>query len=457
MKIRAFLLFLCLTVLAMSSCNDDLSLVGGSIRPDGDVTIVTVDTFTITASTIKLDSIYARTINSTLGEFYDPLYGKLKSDYICQFYCEEGFKFRYEPFEGRIESVRLEIFYASSIGDTLTPMRAEVFPVEKALPRHFYTNFNPADFANLNSSLGGKTYTAYDMSVSDSIRGLSSSDSLYYVPKVTIDLPTSLGQAFYDESVNNPASFANQPAFNNYFPGLYITNTFGTGNVLNVDGTRMIISYMTDQLTMKGSNGQDSTYMGRANEVFLVTNEVIQLTRLENSDIEELLAPNDDHAFLKTPAGVLTRIVIPTTEIFSKTENNIVNKFQFTLKATPQPEWKYALAPPTNLLIMPEDSLTNFFENRRSEDYTTIFPASYSDAYSYDFGNISSLLRAQKDNAPDEDLRLVVVPVERIISQDSHGNILNSSISNYLVPSGVTLRKDGDHMKIQVVTSRYAD
>jgi len=456
MKVRAFLL-LCLTVLAMSSCNDDLSLVGGSIRPDSDVTIVAVDTFTMTASTIKIDSIYARTITSTLGEFYDPLYGKLKSDYICQFYCEEGFQFRYKPVEGKIESVKLEIFYTTSIGDTLTPMRAEVFPIERALPRHFYTNFDPTDFADMSSSLGGKPYTAYDMSVSDSIRGLSSSDSLYYVPKITIDLPTSLGQAFYDESVSNPASFANQPAFNNYFPGLYITNTFGTGSVLNVDGTRMIISYMTDQLTTTGSNGQDSTYMGRVNEVFLVTNEVIQLTRLYNSDVEELLVHNDDYAFLKTPAGVFTRLVIPTTEIFGKTDNNIVNRFQLTLKATPQPEWRYALAPPANLLIMPEDSLTNFFENRRTEDYVTIFPASYSDAYSYDFGNISSLLTAQKDNAPDEDLRLIVVPVERVISQDSYGNVLTSSISNYLVPSGVTLRKDGDHMKIQVVTSRYAN
>jgi hypothetical protein len=82
----------------------------------------------------------------------------------------------------------------------------------------------------------------------------------------------------------------------------------------------------------------------------------------------------------------------------------------------PQENWKYALAPPTNLLLIPEDSVKTFFENRSIENNVTSFLSDDYDAASrqYNFKNISYILKNQIEKAPDKDLQLLVVPVERV-------------------------------------------
>lgn len=94
MKIKPLLIGLGLGITILSGCSDDLNLVGSTIQPGGDKMPVYVDTFQMQATTLLMDSVYARTTSGLLGEFYDPLYGNVKSDYICQFYCPSDFKFQ---------------------------------------------------------------------------------------------------------------------------------------------------------------------------------------------------------------------------------------------------------------------------------------------------------------------------------------------------------------------------
>ena len=134
-----------------------------------------------------------------------------------------------------------------------------------------------------------------------------------------------------------------------------------------------------------------------------------------------------------------------------------------TLKALPQESWKYALAPPTNLLLIPEDSVSTFFEDGRIEDNLTSFLSTdYSfSTRQYSFSNISALLKNQIEKNPDKDLNLLVIPVERV--KGSYGSSYYSSsttyytisLNHYLAPSGVKLRKDAESMKLQVISSKY--
>lgn len=456
MKIKLFILGLSLGISILSGCNDVLTQVGTGIQPDGDKPAIYTDTFHMAATTQLLDSVYARTTAGSLGEIYDPLYGNLKSDYLCQFYCPDGFRFAHTPANGKIDSVNFKILYNSWIGDSLTPMRVQLYQVTESLPRDFYTNINPEEYCNKQITLGMQTYTSYDMSVPDSIRFAKINDVPTFQPNVTIRLAKELGQKFYDESVNNPGSFKNQNTFNDFFPGIYITNTFGTGNILNVDYSRMFIYY---KYIVKGSAGQDSLVQTAEN--FNVTSEVIQLNRFKNTDMSQLLEPNDSLTYLKTPAGVYTRLVIPAKEMAPVVEGRIISNLALALKALPQENWQYAFAPPANLLVLPEDSVDTFFKSNNIENNITAFLGTYSVlSRTYSFGNIANLLENHIKKAPaNTDLVMRVIPVERVTgkSQNYMGQTTEYTvaINNYLKPSGVKLRKDKAAMEVHVTTIKY--
>lgn len=463
-----------LTGLILGACDDNPTKVGMTIQSPDDLLTVYTDTFQMTASTVKLDSIFAKTTTCMLGEMYDPVYGTIKSDFLCQFYCEEGFQFSEIPHDGKIDSIDLFISYMYNslggliaYGDTIAPMQVSVFPIDRPLKRAFYTNEDPEIYCDMNDPLGTSTYTVYDMTVADSIRNLSN-----YYPNIRVKLPIELGQKFYDETINNPSSFASQRAFNDFFPGVYITNTFGSGNLILTSGEYISIR-ISYTYTKQGSEGQDSLVYG--SQWFYSSKDVFQINRFKNSQIDRLLEENPTHTYIKSPAGVCTKLVIPTTEISKKLDiqDRFINNFVLNLKYLPADEWDYAYAPPSYLLLLPEDSVTSFFESASVENNITSYISymnsdgsySYSSAYAtpsgyssytrtYAFGNISRLLETHIKNSPDSDLRVLVLPVYREY-QESNSSYYTSGITHTLTPSGLKIRTDEELMKIVILSSKF--
>lgn len=458
MKIKHVLLGLGLGLSILSGCDDTLHQVGMNTMPESDGVIVYADTFYIKGRTVKTDSVYARTIYGSLGEIYDPLYGNLKSDYLCQFYCPENFSFKKTPINGKVDSVEFRILYSSWVGDSLAPMTVQLYEVNKALPRYFYTNADPKDYYNPNSNFGVKSYTAYDVTVPDSVRKAVDSNGNYtFQPSVKIKMPLEIGQRFYDQTQNNPASFKNQETFNEFFPGIYVTTTMGTGNILNIDASIMSIYY---KYIVKGSAGQDSIV--KTNESFSVTSEVVQLNRIQNENLDDLLKPSDEFAYIKSPSGVYTELTIPAKEIAPIIKGRILSNLSFNLKAEPQEKWDFAFKAPDNLLLLPKDSVDTFFNESKVENNKTSYRGQYTaSTRTYTFGNISNLLKDHIEKAPEKDLVLSVIPVERktSTSSDYYGTSTEytSAISNFLRPAGVKLRIDKDAMEIRVVSIKYKE
>ena len=457
MKIKLFVLGLSLGISILSGCNDDLTQVGTGIQPENDRPLVYADTFYMKAKTLLTDSVYARTIYGSLGEIYDPLYGNLKSDFMCQFYCPENYRFSKTPLNEKIDSVEFKIYYSRSwTGDSLTPMRAQLYEVTTPLTRDFYTNIDPTQYCNMQKSLGMQTYTARDLSVSDSLwNDKNTNGALTYQPRITIRMPQEVGQRFYDATVKTPEVFTDQNTFNEFFPGVYVTNTYGTGNILNIESTQMTIYY---KYMTKGYTGQDS--IGKWNETFSATSEVIQLNRFKNTDMSHLLEPNDSIAYLKSPPGVYTELTIPAQDIAPIIKGRIVSNVPLSLKALPQEEWKYAFTAPNYVLILPKDSVDTFFKSNSVENSVTSYLGTYSaSTRTYSFGNIAKLLKTHIENSPDEDLVISVVPVERRVGETynySYQKIeYTVAIENYLKPSGVKLRIDKDAMEMRIVTIEY--
>ncbi|MDO4756527.1 MAG: DUF4270 domain-containing protein [Parabacteroides sp.] len=371
---------------------------------------------------------------------------------MCQFYCPEKFQFRKTPYNGIIDSVEFELLYNSWVGDSLTPMRVQLFEITSQLTRDYYTNIDPTQFCDMQKSLGMQTYTAHDMTVSDSVRY---DQYTKYQPKVTIKMPQELGQRIYDATIHTPEVCANQNAFNEFFPGLYITNTFGTGNILNVEGSGMKIFYKYAEKDTLGRDSIIQTY-----EYLSVTNEVVQLNRLKNSDIGHLLIPNDSIAYIKSPAGVYTELTIPSSEIAPLLKTRIISSFDLTLKALPQEDWKYAFQPPTYVLAIPKDSINSFFQSHSIENNSTSFLGTYNgSSRTYSFGNIARLLGTHAEKKPNEDLVLSIIPVERRTgsSSDYSGNSTTYTVAleNYMKPAGIKIRIDKDAMLLRLTTIEY--
>lgn len=446
MKIKHLILGIGLGAAILGGCNDDLGLVGPSIQPPEDRIPVYNDTFHIQVSTVLMDGVYAKTDSALLGEIYDPLYGNLKSDYMCQFYCPDDYQFAHTPIDGRIDSVHFQINYKSSVGDTLVPMRAEIFRLTAPLKNDYYTNFDPEEYCNMQESMGMRTYTAYNEKASEYEKAY---------PRVVIPVSREFGQSFYDETVNHPETFKNQESFNQFFPGLYVTTTFGTGNVLNVESSFLYIYY---NYYIKGSAGQDSSVIGQ--EAFNVTQEVVQLSRFKNTDMGPLLQPNENEAYIKSPAGVCLKITLPMKEITPVVKGRILNNLPLTLNAYPQEDWKYAFKPIPYLLILPEDSVKSFFENGKVSDNITSFTTSSfgtTIGQAYTFGNLSKLVEYQIKNAPDQDVSLMVIPVNVTSTTNSYtGYTIITAVNNYMAPAGVKIRKDEESRQIVITSADYS-
>ncbi|MDR2764750.1 MAG: DUF4270 domain-containing protein [Tannerella sp.] len=457
----------------LSSCNDAINQVGPSILPDEDRITVYADTFQLTASTVKLDSVFAKTAYGYLGEFYDPLYGRLKSDYLCQFYCQENFQFSRTPYEGKIDSVFLYLEYSGWTGDAYTPMEVQIYPVTKQLNKIYYANIQASDYSDMQNRLASQVVSASNGIISG-IQSISTAGDTSYYHSFEIRLPVELGQKIYDETQQNPSTFRNQETFNQFFPGLYVTTGYGSGTVFHVEDTRMMIRYRYAETSSTGVDSLVSAVDG-----FRLTKDVIQLNRFENTDTEQLLEDHADCTYLKTPAGIFTRLVIPAREIREVIQGRMINNLPLELKYLPQEEWLYALAPPSHLLLLPEDSLRSFFENSNIENSVFSYistpdgvssPTASGQGYNpttrtYSFRNIANLLSYHLATSPDEDLRMLVVPVNRICQTYSNSSsyyydsssttYYTTAISPYLAPSGLKLRKD--NMQIVILSSRFTN
>ena len=453
-----------------SACRDDLTQVGSTTLPGGDRSTVYSDTFQMTASTIRTDSLYIRTDYGLLGDLDDPAFGRIKYDYLFQFYCQQGFRFPHTPQGGQIDSVVLNLRFENWTGDSRVTMRARVYALNREPKRLHYTRIDPTEYVDMQHPIGTRVYRLTDFSATadSSYRDIYNASTRTYEQtkiarrNIRITLPTSLGQSLYDETVKRPATFASQRAFNSFFPGLYITTDYGSGSMIEVSDTRMLIYYRRPKSAKNDTLVRDSV-------TFLVTREVTQYNHVSVADDASLLtAGGDSIAYVKTPAGICPRIVIPTREIARTTAGRVLNTAAFSLRFMPRDEWSNALVPPPFLLLLPEDSVRAFFENhtidngllyQRSTDEVGSADIGFSaTTRTYYYANIVPLIEAQIKRDPSRDLRLLAIPVNRryAVSKQRNGTVRTTTgITPYLYPSGARLRIAPANMRLVLLSGKH--
>lgn len=453
--------FLILTSIILTNCDDTISTVGMGIQPDEDKISIYDDSLTITARTVKVDSIYSKSINGYLGELYDPLYGTVKSGYACQFYPSNGFPLD-SLVDFKVDSARLYVYY-TTLGDSLTPMEVTVYPVEKPLTESYYSNIKPSDFCNTDNPLTKYGYIASNPYVSDSLVSLS------YYRGLSIPLPREFGQRFMDEALKpEPNAFSSVDNFTEFFPGVYLESTFGSGVMLAVAHTRLFVYYKRNY-TDSTSDGRDTIKVATTYADFRVTKEVIQLNSFENKNDEFLLEYNPEKSYVKSPGGVFTQLTIPLSKIKEGIGKRKFSGVSLSVKAYPKDDWEYGFPFPgtgtisntmtkAKMLLIEPDSVKSFFEKQSIADSKTSYSTEFNtSSYSYTFSNISSLVQNAIEKEPEKDnLDLLLIPIITSYSMQSYNYsyyAVDYISSHYLRPSGVALRTGEEDLKIRVTAT----
>jgi len=293
-----------------------------------------------------------------------------------------------------------------------------------------------------------------------------------YLHQISVPLPRKFGQDYLDKVLNNELKSLGD--FLNFFPGVYVTTTFGTGCMLSVDLTDIIFNY-TRRSVLKDINGNDSIDFINDKAAFSVSKEVIQINKFENRNQGFLLEDNPDKVFIKSPAGVFTELTIPTREIIKGIGKKKFSSVKLSLNAFRRDDWNYSLPFPgtyyspvpfpdnattyyAKMLLIEPDSVMNFFELKRVADGKTAYTTQFnSSTFAYEFNNISNVVQNAIEKAPDKDLKLWLIPVQTLAIEQSVSYSSTIPVdymtSHYLWPSGVTLKKGGDNLKVRVVAT----
>jgi|GEM_PF-2304108 len=453
-------LILALASCALLSCNDTLDQIGSIIQPDSDILKVSNDTFNIESATVLLDSIYAKTNIGLLGKFQDDTYGSLTCDYFGQVRRPDDFTLLNKGEELlSLDSASIVLAYQSYVGDSLEPMQISAYKMKNANAfnggKNLYSNHNAPDKSDM-VFWKKKTFSTYDASLSDSIRGLMGTTRYIYMtlPKGTIDTIVEKAK--------------DKEAFEKYIPGIYLTTNYGTKAIIKTTGTFLLLHY-----TFKS----DTDTISNQPFPLAFSKEVLQINRYQNDNSKENL-DTVNYSYIKTPAGLFTKLSIPIGVMADSLESKgaeRLNGAKLSFGSVRVKKLINVLQPPTYLLLVKakaKDSndikklgyMDSLFSGKIAFDAEKHLYATFSTTdNSYTFSNLRTALSddltarmeqiklAKKEknttklNQLKEPQEYYLVPFT-VLNTNTSGTI--TAISHYFSPSAVELKTKDLKMSI---------
>ena len=469
MKKLIYILPAIFTLLTFVQCDDTTESVGSSIIPTKDIITAKTEYFKATSRTIMAnDSILANTGVVYLGRYTDEESGTVfTSGFITQFGCNEDYGFPENGVLGDSATyTKLRLYFEEYYGDSLNAMQCEVYALDQTLEEGtpYYTNLDPTEFYSPDAEpLAKKTFNAIDYTLHDTILNGEN-----YSRHIEIPLPNHIGNSFISKYYEKDSEgnhigkehFANSEVFiKDVFKGIYVKCTQGDGTVLKVYRTRLDIGF---KHYIKSSSGELDSIQALS-APFYSGKEVLQVNNFDNDDLTPL-ANEQEHTYLKTPAGLYTEVALPILDIVGP---DTINSAKITFTRYNETAG-YTRTPHTTLLMVRKCDMYKFFLKNKLADSKTSFTTTFaSSTNEYTFNNIASLIKAcYKDyqdgiaenpnweaENPDWN-KIVLIPVSTTL--DSNKAIVK--ISHDINISSVRLRGGTEYeIPIEVITSRFND
>lgn len=431
-----------LAAIALTACEDSTSTVGTSLVTDH-TEIVVDSSFTITGHALDNAVVQSRTLTQLLGRLDAKEYGSIRSDFVSQFMPAMNIDTEGVTVDD-IDSVKLIMFMnpGDFTGDSLAPMGLNVYKLNRQLPSPIYSDFDPKGYYSESDLLGSAVYTA-NVLHSDSLGALSYRS--FYVT-----LPLELGRQIFTRYKEHPETFANPEAFCSWFPGIYVTNSFGSGVVININETRLNLFYRkSDQVEVSGV--MTDTVYNVVRSYLAVTPEVITNNNIEltmSAEIQNMVNAGD--AVIVAPTGTEVEVTFPASEIIASFRAgnaalSVLNSLSMKIPAEEIAN-NYGIEPPAQLLLVLSKDKAKFFADNKITDNKTSFMATYNaTTKSYTFSDMRQYILdlLDKENLTAEDYTFTITPVNvetetTSSTYYSSGTTYVTSISPYVTKPAMT-------------------
>lgn len=404
---RNLLAGMAVAMMALSACNDETIDIGSTLTGETDKFSVSKGEFKVTTRSVMADSVLLRSSYCYLGKAKDAdTRSYVTSEFMTQFNLLESFSLPSPDdivtrHDGMVaaDSCQLELFYdLATSTDTLSAMKIRASELEVPMEenRRYYSNFDPVaeGLIRTDGIRADKVFTLADQTLSAAKRS-SNSDYLSTI-KVKLNKPytdkngksyNNYGTYLMQQYYQHPEYFKNSYTFNhNVCPGFFFSVVDGEGVYTEI--SEMSIRFYFQRKTSKADS--TSTYA----VALAGTEEILQTTKITN-DKEKLkqLAADNTCTYIKAPAGLYTEVTLPVDDVFRGHENDSVLTAFVDFVRINDMSGDKSFSVPSNLMMVPKDSLTSFFETQKLPDskmtYSTSLTKSTND---YSFTNISQLL-----------------------------------------------------------------
>lgn len=441
MKILRLLTVLVIAALTFAACDDTTEGIGGSITNKIDNINISNSAFNVTTKSIVADSVLSRNNTGLIGKMKDPETGNyVKGDYMTQLsvlptFSVDTLDYIKQANKGSIEadSCYLLVSYNASYGDTIAPMKVTAYEMTKPMAedKEYYSNYDA--FKEGWVSENNQHWSSnYNLSNTSDVKNFKIYLNKEYKNKKDGKTYKNYGSYIMQTYAEHPEYFkTNYKFLHNVCPGFYIKNVGGTGNMAKIWNTELIF-YWTRKKTIKAKDGvKDSTAVSIGYNRFDGTEEVLQLNKIENKNLEEL-ASKQNYTYLKSPAGIFTEVTLPIKDIMKGHEKDTLNTATISFpRLNADEDNPYNFATPSTILMVQKDSLQSFFEKSKLADNRTSYTASYSSTgtykNAYTFQNIANLVSAMyKNKGKGENWnKVVLVPVNVITTTQGYTTVIS--------------------------------
>ena len=400
------------SAMAIISCSTDTDTLGSSLTNESDKLELSTGTFSAYTRSVLVDSVFARNYDTYFGYVKDPETGTyVKTEFMAQFNMQENIKLPdiseiAKDDDGNVVADSCEIWLlfdiASCYGDSLAAIKMNILELMKPMDESetYYSNYDPRKGGYIREdglkkkmlfSLSNLTYSDSIRSISDysEIARISLSDK--YIDKDGVEY-NNYGTYLLRNYYKHPEYFKNSYSFTHKIcPGFFFEVADGLGLM-----AKFVQMEMRTFFHYKQNNTTYVSFLANSS-----TPEVLQTTQVTNDKVAlARLVEDQSCTYLKTPAGIFTEVTLPVDEITqSHTTDSLLSvSVTFLRQNSDTKASPYLIDAPTNIMMLPTDSLGVFFEEEKQYDYKSSFTSSLATTNSYSFTNIGNLITLLSDN-----------------------------------------------------------